>query len=263
MSQILIKYRPVPFIPLYRTFRRTFPDKWHNLSREQFIHCARFYENPLPGVEDKIILLKNVLHVPKRVFYAFSLWQIHNLLPLFDWLEKISFNKVFIKSFSIGDIVFHGPKDGFEDLTFDEFIVADTYFVHFLNTKDSSELYRLVYALYRPLDVATGNRLPMNGFNLDVFSGYYSRMKLHLLMALVFNFRVIRRWLEQTYPLIFPELPQEDPRRETQPGKIPTPKWTRIRQQLAGENIADIPQIGQLPLHTVFSHLSDLIKKSA
>lgn len=263
MSQILIKYRPVRFIPLYRTLKRTFPDKWQELSREQFTHCARYYENPLPGLEDKIILLKNVLHLPRGVFYAFSLWQIHNLLPLFEWLEKISFNKVFIKSFPVRDIVFHGPKDGFEDLTFDEFIVADTYFVHFLNSKDPGELYRLVYALYRPLDVATGNRLPMNGFNLDALNGYYSQMKLHLLMAVVFNFRVIRRWLEQAYPMIFPELPEDDPRRGSQSDQIPTPKWTKIRQQLANDNIADIPQIGKLPLHTVFHHLSDLIKRSA
>lgn len=262
MSDIVIKYRPLPFVPLYRTIKRTFPDKWHDLSQEQFIHCARYYENPLPSLEDKIILLKNVLKVPRRVFFSFDHWMVHNLLPLFDWLENIAFNKVFIKTFTLDNIVFHGPKDGFENLTFDEFIVADTYFVHFLNSKDAGELYRLVYALYRPLD-DTGTRLPLNEFNLDLFSGQYSEMKLHLLMAIVFNFRVIRRWLEQSYPLVFPELPEDDPRRKLKTDKLPTPKWSKIRQQLADGNIADIPRIGMLPLHTVFSHLSDLIKKSA
>ena len=45
--------------------------------------------------------------------------------------------------------------------------------------------------------------------------------------------------------------------------EIPTPKWSKVRRQLANDVIADIPRIGKLPLHTVLSDLSERIKKSA
>jgi len=225
------------------------------------MHMARYYENPMPDLKDKIILLKQCLDLRKYVFYGFDHYQVHNLLPLFDWMETIAFNKVFIKQFNIGDIVFHGPKDGYENLTFNEFIVADTYFIRFLNSKDVADLSRLVYALYRPND-PDGSRIPLDEFDLDQFTGHYSMINVHMLLAVVFNYRIIRRWIEQSYPLVFPGTPDEETKQKNQK-EIPTPKWTKIRRQLANDVIADIPRIGKLPLHTVLSDLTERIKKTA
>jgi len=260
LRDILIKYRPIPFIPVYRTIKRTFPDKWHELSQEQFMHMARFYENPLPDLKDKMMLIKHVLNLSKYAFYGFTHWQIHNLLPLFDWMENIAFNKVFIQQFNIGDTVFHGPKDGFENLTFDEFIVADTYFVIFLNTKDLKDLSRLTYSLFRPAS-PSGTRMPIDEFDLDQYSDHFNKMNIHLLLAIVFNYRIVRRWLEQAYPLVFPKTDQEEVKQKNQK-KISTPKWTTIRRKLANDVIADIPRIGKLPLHTVLADLTERIKNS-
>ncbi len=207
------------------------------------------------------MLIKQVLHLRKYAFYGFSHWQIHNLLPLFDWIEKIAFNKVFIQQFSIDGIVFHGPKDGFENLAFDEFIIADTYFARFLNSKDLEDLFRFTYAQYRP-GQPSGGRIPINEFDLDQYSDHFSKMKVHLLLAVVFNYRIIRRWIEQAYPLVFPTNVETEAAQK-QHNKIPAPKWTKIRSQLAGEIIADIPRIGKLPLHTVLHSLTERIKKSA
>ena len=260
MSDILIKYRPIPFIPVYRTIKRSFPDKWHELSQEQFMYLSAYYENPLPDLKDKIMLLKKCLDLRKYVFFGFDHYQVHNLLPLFDWMENIAFNKVFIEQFKIGGISFHGPKDGFENLTFDEFIVADTYFIKFLNSHDLSDLFRLVYALYRPKD-HTGLRTPLNEFDLDLFKDAISKIHFHLLLAIVFNFRIIRRWIEQSYPLVFPSSDSEETKQNNQK-EIPSPKWSKVRSQLANDIIADIPRIGKLPLHTVLADITSRIKKS-
>lgn len=264
MSDILIKYRPIGFIPVYRTISRSFPDKWHDLSQDQFIHLSVYFENPLPDLKDKIMLLKKCLDLNKYVFYHFDHYQVHNLLPLFDWMQNIAFNKVFIEQIKVSGLTFGGPKDGYENLTFDEFIVADTYFIRFLNSKDLKDLYRLVYALYRPVD-HFGTRTPLNEFNLDQFSGAISQINPHLILAIVFNYRIIRRWIEQSYPLVFPQaFADDDPETKPKPNsEIPTPKWSRVRRQLANDVLADITRIGKLPLHTVLSDLSERIKKSA
>ena len=209
------------------------------------------------------MLIKQVLHLRKYAFYGFTHWQIHNLLPLFDWVEQIAFNKVFIEQIKIGGIYFHGPKDGYENLTFDEFIVADTYFIRFLNSMDLQDLYRMIYALYRPCD-PSGTRFPLKEFNLDQYSNAISKINPHLILAIVFNYRIIRRWIEQSYPLVFPQAHVDTEETEEKKQKeIPTPKWSKVRRQLANDVIADIPRIGKLPLHTVLSDLSERIKKSA
>ncbi|MDT8394249.1 MAG: hypothetical protein RQ761_10410 [Bacteroidales bacterium] len=261
MSDILIKYRPIPFVPVYRTLKRSFPDKWHELSQEQFMHLSLYFENPLPDLKDKIMLLKKCLDLRGYVFYGFDHYQVHMLLPLFDWMENIAFNKVFIERFNAGGMDFYGPKDGFENLSFDEFIVADTYFVRFLNSKDLGDLFRMAYALYRPMDPA-GTRALINEVDLDQHRDQISKINPHLLLAIVFNYRIVRRWIEQAYPLVFPGTASDEATQKHQK-KIPTPKWTKVRSQLAGDVIADIPRIGKLPLHTVLHALSERIKKSA
>lgn len=262
MSDILIKYRPIPFVPLYRTMKRSFPNKWHELSQDQFIYLSVYFENPLPDIKDKIMLLKKCLNLRRSVFFSLDHYQVHNLLELFDWMESIAFNKVFIEQFKSGGINFNGPKDGFENLTFDEFIVADTYFIRFLNTMELSELYSMIYALYRPQD-PSGTRQALDEFNLDRYSSHIARFDPHLILAIVFNYRIIRRWIEQSYPLVFPGSAEGEQTEKSKNKEIPTPKWTKLRHQLANDVIADIPCIGKLPLHTVLFDLSERIKKYA
>lgn len=264
MSDIIITYRPVRFIPFRLRLKRDFPDSFSVLSRKQFITIASFFEKKKPLLRDQILLIRVMLNIRNRLFFRLEDYQVHELLKQLEWMQHVAFNKVFIKSFKAGIRTLRGPKDGFQNMSFDEFAHVDTYFARYAKTKDPEDLHKMTASFYRPADYMAGKlisgRADFDEQRVDYHADIVRKADPQIISAILFNYKVLRRWIENLYPMIFPAaLPDENP--DSGKNTKESPGWSKVRRMMTGGDLASVETIGRLPVHTVLAEMNDRIKE--
>jgi hypothetical protein len=249
---ITLSYRPISFIPLYRKISREFPESFQELSQQQFIAASALFEKKNLLIHDKIDFVRSLLSIKRRFYFLLEDYQVHELIKLLNWIHKLAFDRVFIQSFQVKNHVFYGPKDGLQNVIFDEFAHLDTYFARYLSHEDPADLHKMIASIYRP------GRDKFDYEKIDDLALTISKCDPEISRAILFNYKVLRRWLETLYPVVFPAaLPDEQPTAEQKPE---APKWAKVRRLLAGGDLASVENIGRLPLHTVLSEINDRLK---
>jgi hypothetical protein len=248
---ITLSYRPISFIPVYRKISREFPESFQELTQSQFIAVSELFEKKNLLLHDKINLVKSLLYFKRRFFFLLEDYQVHELIKLLSWIHKLAFDRVFIQSFELKNHVFYGPKNGLQNVVFDEFAHVDTYFSRYLSDNDPADLHKMIASIYRP------GREKFDYEKIDDLARMIIYCDPAILRAILFNYKVLRRWLETLYPVVFPApLPDEIPSEQ----KAEAPKWAKVRRMLAGGDLASVENIGRLPLHTVLSEINDRLK---
>ena len=265
MSDIIITYRPLGFIPFRLRLKRDFPDSFSVLSRKQFIAIASFFEKKKPLLRDQILLIRIMLDIRNRLFFQLEDYQVHELLFQLEWMKHVAFNTVFIKSFKAGTRTLRGPKNGFQNVSFDEFAHVDTYYARYAKTKDPSDLHKMVASLYRPADYMAGRlisgRIDFDEQKVEYHAEIAAKADPEIISAILFNYKVLRRWIENLYPMIFPAaLPDDDHKADNKANE--SPGWSNVRRMMTGGDLASVETIGRLPVHTVLAEMSDRIKQN-
>ncbi len=263
MTDVLIKYRPIRFIPLIRSLKLSMPDSYQDLSAEQFIAIAGFFEKKKPDVKDKILLIKSFLDIRSRLFFSLEDYQVHALLNYLDWIKNVGFDRVFIPFIQSGKMTLCGPKDALQYTSFDEFAFADTYFSRYHHSGDEHDLRMMVASLYRPIIYHGVHPMPeafVEGHVEDIAEKLI-KIDPKILIAIHFNYKVIRRWIESLYPVVFPPA-DPDNKQSADKKKFISPGWGKVRRAMASGDLAAVERIGRLPVHTVLAEMTDRIKKS-
>lgn len=250
METIVLKYRPVPVVPLWYTARGEVPSSWDEISADQFI--------ALVELQKQIITEKQFFcrftGIPMRVITRVPEYFLWNIARQFDWVKEIKpHNTFFIPEIVQGDFSLKSPLPVLRKMTFGQFIFADTRYIHWSTGNDATDLDKFVGSLYLPDGIE---------FTDDVVSATLQVIKKippAVKEAVALNWHMVHEWLCEVYPLIFikPAAGAED---KKQP-KPASNRWIKIFEQIVGDDIINQDRYAALPVHNVFRFMTAHIRR--
>jgi len=122
-------------------------------------------------------------------------------------------------------------------------------------TKDVKALDNFVASLYL---------LPGETFDSETISQkvwIIVNADIEIRKAIAFNYSLILCWLQKCYPLIF-QSPGEDSEKEDVK-KVKQSGWLKLFESLVGEDLINRDRYAELPVNTVFRHLTTKYKENA
>lgn len=229
-----------------RKIKTTFPSGWSEMDARQF---TALYKRP-----DDISLLSLMLGISKRIIKRLSLLQIYELAQLFDFIKKDTKTSSFllnqITCQGIGILI--SPKAKLAEMSFAQFIYVDSYYMQYVGSTRTDILYDLVAHLYTP----------ESGYNKKVSDRNAVLLKcmdVTVLEAIALNYGLIRKWIAERYPYVFPtgkETPSE------QKGSKTTSSWSSVFDNLVGDDLKDRDKYAEIPVNSVFRFITRKIKEA-
>jgi hypothetical protein len=152
------------------------PDEMSNAQFQRYVDLALQYDNDrINELTFRSLLVQCLLGL--RMSWRFRFFSLEQkdscatnmvrLTSLIDsFIEEFEKDHQMVKSFRLVStrnfvpriLHYHGPRDGFENLTFCEYRIARNYYRQFIATREESCLNNLIAVLYRPAKPFTGIR---------------------------------------------------------------------------------------------------------
>ena len=136
------------------------PECWNELTKKQLLAFCRYGQVLGNAEQARVVLLHKMLRIPPVAIARLlenpsgrtKLAQITELLNFLYETNDLTINlQAALKTGrGYGAPIWYGPSDNFTNLRWNEFIVADHYFVAFVKTKNPAMLDYLLATLYRP-----------------------------------------------------------------------------------------------------------------
>ena len=245
MNTIKIYYRPFPLIRYQKQVTVNCPDSFSELSPKQFIAIA----NLLRGIITEIQFLRILTGIPKRVMRLLTPFDKYKLSELTQpFFELRPYHEFFLKYIASGDLLC--PKNKLKNISFSQFIFADSYFSSYSQNNDPDDLYKLIASLYLPQGRIFDEKVIDENLHLA------KKTDAETLQAIAINYQLIREWLALAYPLIFSK-------EDNKPSKV-TPaastNWVKVFDALVGDDIVNHDKYADMPLHTAFRYMTSRIK---
>jgi len=246
----------------------SFPQKWDEMTAKQYVAVTRYLGTLLfhTDVTEKelyarrILALRAVMNVPFWKFKKVLSGELVDLLGLLDFTKKININAQLLPEIKINHGFFKrmkliGPKTSLTTSSFDEFIMADTYFVNISSKSDINQAYFLFAMLYRPerKDLKEFKASPeWNGdtrepFNttkckarVDFFKKYLPK---ELLVAVIYFYWGFRETNLLTFTTLFPKPVEGD--EGNKPKKSNSFGWADTRLELSGHKFGNYKETGK------------------
>ncbi|MDX1642038.1 MAG: hypothetical protein R3220_10095 [Balneolaceae bacterium] len=252
---------------IWNTKKYSFPEGWDEMNKKQFLSVTRNLGSLLFKEEvteehlyaRRIIALQEIMNISLHRFKKVYSHELVDLIKLLDFTKKIDINKQLIPVINIKHGLSYtrlfGPETGLKSSTFDEFIMADTYFVNISAKSDFDFAYFLFAVLYRPVrkglkefkSSAEWNGDVREPFNLTRCKERVELLKKYLkheyLIAVLYFYWGFREKNVLIYKTIFPE-PKTD-----EEGKVKRKKnsygWADTRLELSGNKFGNYSETGK------------------
>ncbi|MCA8830188.1 hypothetical protein [Hymenobacter pini] len=244
---------------------------WNELTGEQLLQVCRIYGKDfnLRALLHRA-MLGVLLQVPARVLRKINHVQVLELKPFYRFLLEPDQGRPLtaqllprlpVRSWRQAFFAptLYGPADSFRNLSFSEFIFADTYFLRYLQTTEEAALDKLVAVLYRPqrrdynpLAVSYGGdrREDFNEHLLAARARHVARVPHYVKFAVLLYYRGCRRELERRYARVF----EGDTNR-----KAALSGWQAVLHGLA-DGVHRIDATAQQRLHNVMREMQRVLE---
>jgi hypothetical protein len=241
-----IEYKLLGFIPF--RWKRTIPERWDEVTPEQLITLSSLY---LSEINDSQ-MIASFYRIPKLVasrMPPFYVWTLVNELDFISDFQPCS--RFMIKKFAGSQ----PPKPRLEGMTFGQFIFVDTYFEEYADSANPESLHKFIASLYTPA------KKPFSDKQIPTQAATVAKQCTTQMQAIVINYRLVREWLMEAYPVIF----SKDKKKEGDnvPVKRNKQGWLDVLDSLVDEDIVNFDKYAQMPLHNVLRHMSKKIKDNA
>lgn len=271
MKPVTITYRPISFIPAYRTVSGSFPQNWGEVSAKQLIAVACGYKNRISD----LAFLKTMSGLPIRVLKRTDDYERFKLMEQLEFIsDRRAFHEFIIQEIRLSKLIrpareyvmrgplLHAPEPKLKGVTFGQFIFADTYFSNYLESNDETDLNKFIAALYLRKDEKFDEQLIQKRYSAV---GKIDRITRE---AIVINYQLIHEWLSLAYPLIFQRRREMSeialsPEREAVEGKGDSNVWIKVFQNFVGDDILHDDMWASKPVNTIFAYMTRKYKESA
>jgi len=271
MVKVAIKYKKPLWWPWWKTHQAEFPTEWEQLNAEQFALAVKILSKGYLGEKDKTLFFNMVLGLKNFPVYNLPV----SLLQLSDFMLDIvePFNKVFFKELNINGVTYYGPDDGFYIVRLGEWAFADTFFTEFVKNKNEEMCNKMIACLYRP----SGNSYGVKGgiynpesvdydgdirekFNDNLIehrSKIFEELDCDVKNAIIFNYRIMRRWIEEKYPNLFPH---EKPKLRVIISRQNNNGWDKFIRNLCNGDLTKLGAVADLYIHPVLKETDEAIE---
>jgi hypothetical protein len=246
-------------------YQRNLALTWNELTGRQLLDVARVLSTGYQHEATKLdALLAALLQVPRRAFRQLNVVQRVELRPLVQFLHAPTdhppLTAQLLPVLTMARQHYHGPREAFRTLRFDEFIFADTYYLRYLQTGGEHYLDQLVATLYRPeradydpeAVTYTGDR--RQDFNEHLVPARASRLAGlpdHYKHAVLLYYRGCRRLLEQRYDYVFSA---------DNTAKASSSGWQDVLHELAG-GVHRLETTARQGLHNVLREMNRVLRQ--
>lgn len=244
--------------------RRELATAWNELTGRQLLEVARVlstgYDRPAVRLD---ALLAALLQLPRRDFRQLNAVQRVELRPRVQFLHAPTdhppLTAQLLPVLRLWRQHYHGPREAFRNLRFDEFIFADTYYLRYLQTGGEHYLNQLVATLYRPeradydpraVTYAGDRREDFNEHLVPARALRLGGLPDHHKHAVLLYYRGCRRLLEQRYEYVFS---QDNTTKATATG------WADVLHELAG-GVHRLETTARQGLHNVLREMNRVLR---
>ena len=257
MRELRIAYRR---FGIRREIIRRVPQKWDELTPEQFLLVSRLYLQEM----DEPSFLKEFYFLPSGVgsdtFYSYKLSEL---------VEFISDCRVRTDRFFLPCIAgLKAPGDRLKGMCFEHFMHVDTAFNRYARDGKDASLDAFVSMLY--LKDNEYIVLPTGGKN-GLFSrqkplilqkrlSEVAKMDRHVKYAIFLNYVFVKRWLSKAFPFLFPLDDEREPKDGQKKPAAPSVNWLDIFDAFVGDDIAVMEKYQAMPVATAFRLLNKRIR---
>jgi len=245
------------------------PNTYNALSPRQLKEIAGILHAEIPLPEARIRLLLSLLNVPRSLrlqwhfLFNISDESRFDMELLADWILEGANNltRQLLPVVKIGLKKLYGPADELANLSFVEFIKAESAYIAYAKTRDPEALNLLVAILYRPKRKDYSPQSP--DFDGDIREKYndhlvgdrvklVSRLPLSTRQAIFLFYDGCRALILKQYPNVFRKPKDDDAKGRG---------WGHVLRNLAG-SVNEYERTAFQPLGTVLSDLDMAIQES-
>jgi hypothetical protein len=241
------------------------PADWNELTRAQLLRLVpQLYGAFLDANEQRIQLLSILIGLPVLTLLGFTDVHLVQLLWLVDYLlEGVGLTQQLLPWVQLPwrqdwrRRRWWGPLQSLRNLTFLEFVYADSYFVAYCQTKDEAWLHKLLAVLYRPqrrryrphaADYGGDRRQDFNQYLVAGRAAKLAHLPAAEQLAILTWYRGCREQLEGRFHRVF------TPSREEQ---AKTDGWAHVLREISGGPFGTLEETSRQHLHTVLAKMED------
>ncbi len=240
----------------YIKIHRSFPSSWREMTD---VHLDKLAEVLTSGEKEEFhakMILFRWLRIPYNIFRNIDAYYIEQLSKQLEFLFKENdLNKVHVKKFTHRGIEFYGPKDGFINISFLEWVVAENHFQKYQQSKKEIDLNCLIYSLYRPIDRTINEDSPdfkddfremINEYTIEKKSEIFSDLPKKERMKALITYIGNRNTVMNRFKPVF-----EDVERK---GIVDPYKWSGILVDMTGTKWITRDLVEREKVYNIFIH---------
>jgi hypothetical protein len=231
------------------TFYRSIPSSWQELTAKQLLFIAPRLLSPRFNIKDEIVAF--LLQIKKKHLRRLNLSQMNGLHQSIDFLYKeidLMCNPAPVIRRRWRS--YRGPQRKLKDMRFGQFIIADTFYIKYMYTRNERDLDLLIASLY----------VRKKGFDpggVEDIARHIKKMRYSRKQAILLFFTGCRKYISRRFPELFPE---KDKNEKTT--SRPRSAWGDVLISLVGESPAEKERIEQLDVYFALSYLQEQIRRS-
>ncbi|MBO4906227.1 MAG: hypothetical protein J5486_04210 [Bacteroidaceae bacterium] len=251
MKHLDIKYKSWG---MARTVSADIPETLSEATTQQFLALLLLSQESI--TEERFFRM--FFGIEERVLALLDPFQLYTLAEQLRGLWNITkTDRFFIGSFHVDDLTFLAPSRQLRDMPFQQFMTADQFFQWAGYTGNDHYYCAMTAALYLP--EGTDFFLYDHAAMTELLTSWGDQA---LMRGIALNWSLIRVWLAEAYPHLFPQPEQSV---ATDSGSVPKKtrpgSWLTIFDTLVGDDLSRISTYPHLPAMDVIRILNRRIKE--
>jgi len=241
--KIVREYGPVIY--------RDIPSEWEELTPEQVVFIAPRMLNFRPDIQAmKDEIMAKFMQIRNKDLRRLNIAQMNGLHKALNFLwEKNDLTTNPLPLLKIRFRKYHGPGPRMKDISFGQFMIADTFFLKYMRSRSPEDLNMFVASLYY--------RKEFDASKVERVAQKLRRAKMDKKLAVVLFFTGCRNYINNRFPLLFPK-----PAKGESKAKGNKASWGDVLISLVGENPAEKDRVEKLDLYFALAFLESQIRRS-
>ncbi|MEG1860995.1 MAG: hypothetical protein RR206_04820 [Bacteroidaceae bacterium] len=239
-----------------RTVQLTIPENYGEMTPRQFLASVRLSKEWIDDAE----FFRQFFGIPRHLLRRLDSFYIYKLIGLITFVQdtKHPFHAFYLERLP-GDL--RAPRPKLRGMCLQQFMTVDTFFSWYLLIENMRYLDLFIAALYLPPATLYVPRQGETPLDIEAQADLVHPLAFDLKYAILVNWALIKAWLSDSFPHLFPPAPPSE--NSTVTGRKGKPSsWLTLFDNFVGDNIASIDAYKALPCMDAMRIINRRIKEA-